>query len=112
MTKELLNFFRNEYFKVYEAEYPVSWGKDMTIIKHLLTYYPPDTLKQYIKMFFKLDDPFLHKTGFKVQFLQGHIPAIQGVIKKQVKEKVSTKNLDAEIIAEAAKNLEVTDDDF
>jgi hypothetical protein len=112
MTKELLNFFRSEYFKMYEAEYPVSWGKDMAVIKRLLTYYHPDTLKQYITGFFKLDDDFLKTAGYKVQFLQGRIPAIQGVIKKRVKEKVSTKNLDAEIIAKAAKNLETDDGDF
>ena len=104
MTKELLNHFRNEYFKAYGANYPVSWGKDMATIKRLLTYYNPKTLEQYITAFFQLDNTFITKAGHKLTLIQSQIPEIQALLKKKAMEKV-TKTSDADRIAAVANKL-------
>jgi len=109
-TKEILNYFREEYHQAYDVAYPVMWGKDMAIMKRLVKIYSDEILKNYISEYFKLDDKFVQDAGHTINLLSTSIPKIQAQFKKRTNETV-VKTSDAAAIAAVAQNLD-TDGDF
>jgi len=102
MTKDILNYFRDAFFQKYEANYPVSWGKDMTTIKRLLEYYTPEAVKKLIDGYFILDDEFVIKHGHPLGVFPGKIPAIMAMQRKNETAKLPD-NPDAKLIEKAKK---------
>ena len=86
--KIFIDYFRDKHQKILSQPYLVNWGKDIQIMKSILTLYGGYKTKQLIDAYFVavLEDPFLKSAGASVGIFKSQIPKLLMQINEKQKD--------------------------
>jgi phage replication O-like protein O len=84
-TTLIQNFFYSEYQTKLGEPYVPNWGKDGAIFKDLLKTIPEDKIKELIRTYFILEDPFIVNAGYTVGVFKSQINKLLTGKEAQVK---------------------------
>jgi len=75
-VRAFLDWWCAEWERAFEAQYPISYGKEGAIAKRLLKMYPLEKLQDLAGKFFVSDDEWMVDKGYTLTLFQSQLPKL------------------------------------